>query len=146
VTPVELDINVTTAGRRCTIALEGELDMASAASLEAAVEHALDGATDELVLDMRGVTFTDSCGLRAILRGRRVWEDSGGSFFLIRSEQGEQHRLFHVSGLIGELTFRAPDEQAEPSERGGAPESAAGSEPARRGSLFAGRPGPQPPV
>jgi anti-sigma B factor antagonist len=107
--PVEFSVETCTEGERCTLVLAGELDMGTAARLEAAVAGALERAPRELVLDMRQVSFTDSTGLRAILRARRSAEGLGGEFFLIRSEEGEQHHLFQVSGLIGELTFREPD-------------------------------------
>jgi anti-anti-sigma factor len=47
-------------------ALEGELDMASAEVLLSRVDGAR--GAGELVLDMTGVTFMDSSGLRAILQ------------------------------------------------------------------------------
>jgi anti-sigma B factor antagonist len=108
VNPVELSVETSTEGECCTLVLTGELDMGTAARLEAAVADALEQAPRQLVLDMRHVSFTDSTGLRAILRARRSAEGLGGEFFLMRSEEGEQHHLFQVSGLIGELTFREP--------------------------------------
>jgi anti-anti-sigma factor len=108
VNPVELSVETCTEGECCTLVLAGELDMGTAAHLEAAVADALEPAPRQLVLDMRHVSFTDSTGLRAILRARRSAESLGSEFFLIRSEEGEQHHLFQVSGLIGELTFREP--------------------------------------
>jgi anti-anti-sigma factor len=109
--PAELSLKSSTSGGACTITLAGELDMATASRLEAAVREALaDGAT-EVLLDMSEVTFTDSSGLRAVLRARRALEQGGGDFFLVPSKGGDQHHLFHVSGMIGELTFREPGDQ-----------------------------------
>ena len=49
-----------------TLVLSGELDMATAPPLEAALAEALT-AKGELTLDMRGVTFVDSKGVRAFI-------------------------------------------------------------------------------
>ena len=106
--PVELSVLTTADGARLTLVLAGELDMATASRLEASIEQALAHDPAELVLDMSDVRFMDSTGLRAVLRARQSCEGQGGEFFLIPSETGEQHQLFHVSGLIGKLTFHEP--------------------------------------
>ncbi len=106
--PVELSVVARSDGVRHTIVLTGELDMATASRLEAAVAAAIARGDRELVLDLRGVTFMDSTGLRALLRARQQCEDGGGQFYVMRAQSGAQHQLFHVSGLIGKLTFREP--------------------------------------
>jgi anti-sigma B factor antagonist len=110
--PVELAVSETVSDGRCTLHVDGELDMASAGRLETAVALALGGAPRELVLDLRGVRFMDSTGLRAVLRARKACDDSDSDFFVLPAERSRQHRLFQVSGLIGILTFREPDAAA----------------------------------
>jgi anti-sigma B factor antagonist len=115
VPPVELAISETVSGGRCTLHVDGELDMASAARLETAVALALGGPPHELVLDLRGVRFMDSTGLRAVLRARKASDECDCEFFVLPAERAGQHRLFQVSGLIGILTFREPDGEPGPA-------------------------------
>jgi anti-anti-sigma factor len=69
--PVELSIDEEGDGERTTLRLAGELDMATAGRLEAAVAAALARQESELVVDLTAVGFMDSTGLRALLRARR---------------------------------------------------------------------------
>ena len=112
--PVELSIAEDLSGERTTLRLSGELDMATARRLEAAVASALDRDETELTVDLSDISFMDSTGLRALLRARRDCERRDRAFFLIPAANGGQHRLFQVSGLIGHLTFQEP-EAAQPS-------------------------------
>ena len=62
---MNLDISVDRRPTTTVVTLTGELDLASATRLE----HELDGLTaDDLVLDMREVTYLDSTGVSLLLR------------------------------------------------------------------------------
>ena len=117
--PPELTVSALAEGAHHVLGAVGELDMATATRLEAAVEAALRAGASELVVDLHAVRFMDSTGLRAILRARQSCEDAGCQFFLVPAEHEEQRRLFNVSGLIGKLTFREP----------AAPRTPAGAQP-----------------
>jgi anti-anti-sigma factor len=72
-----------------TVVLAGELDMASAPALAAALRDARRPlAAPRLVLDLSGVTFMDIAGLRAI-EGARV----GGRPLAVRGASGQPARL-----------------------------------------------------
>src|SRR6476660_7200336 len=64
------------------LALEGELDIASAPMLEATIEEICAGQPRELIIDMTGVEFVDSSGLNAILRAKALCEERGCDFCL----------------------------------------------------------------
>lgn len=49
------------------IVLVGELDPATAPLLEQAIQDVLDAGATELTVDMAGLTFVDSSGLRALI-------------------------------------------------------------------------------
>jgi anti-sigma B factor antagonist len=112
--PVELSIEDDRGADRTTLRLSGELDMATARRLEAAVAAAVRREEAELVIDLTDVRFMDSTGLRALLRARRECELRDRSFFLIPAPHGDQHRLFEVSGLISHLTFHEPETSGPP--------------------------------
>jgi anti-anti-sigma factor len=71
VADLDFDLTVTHQDGACRVALRGELDLGSAPQLEFAVARAGDG---DVLLDLRGLTFMDSTGVRALLeaaeRGR----------------------------------------------------------------------------
>lgn len=69
--PMQLEITATDDGYR----LEGELDMATAGGLTELL--AASGGEAPLVLDLSGVSFMDSSGLRALLEGARLPNGSG---------------------------------------------------------------------
>jgi len=90
---------------RHTIVLEGELDMASAPLLESAMSEACTGGATDFVLDMSGVEFIDSSGLKAILHGKTLCERRQSSFSLTPATRPAQ-RVFEATGLVDRLRFR----------------------------------------
>jgi anti-sigma B factor antagonist len=98
---------------RYRLVLQGELDLASADKLEAAITRLCTAGALEIELDLRDVTFLDSQGLRAILGGREACARHHADYFLIRGENPVQQRLFEVTGLLDALPWR--DTDAEPS-------------------------------
>jgi anti-anti-sigma factor len=67
-----------------SLALEGELDLASAPTFEMAVSEALSGAV-AVEIDAGGVSFMDSSGLRALLSARRNADAAGRNLRLVRA-------------------------------------------------------------
>jgi anti-anti-sigma factor len=103
-------------GNRAVIAVQGELDIATCPDLAAAL--ALQAAhRRSIVLDLRGVEFMDSIGLRLLLHGRERAVADGLSFELVTSEAVD-HTLETV-GLSEFFTCRpAPPAAGEPGEPG----------------------------
>jgi anti-sigma B factor antagonist len=94
---------------RVVISLDGELDMASAPLLQAALEDAEDTAP-ALVLDLRELRFMDSTGLRIILWARERLRERGQELALTVGSNQVQ-RLLSVSGVGEHLRVIAtPDE------------------------------------
>jgi anti-anti-sigma factor len=81
----------------------GELDMASARVLQAACARARTG-TDRLTLDLRGLTFIDSSGLRCILMLHQETQRDGRGLTLIPGVPTVQ-RVFELSGTDTMLPF-----------------------------------------
>lgn len=87
--------------------LAGELDLIASSSLGEALDEALQAGPQLLVLDLGGLTFMDSSGLRTVLRGR---EDSAekGVAFRLRQVPSQVRRLFEITGMTTELEIE-PD-------------------------------------
>jgi anti-sigma B factor antagonist len=99
-------------GRRHTLMLAGELDMASAPELEKALKHLCEGGTGELVLDLSRLEFIDSTGLNAILRSSTLCEEHLCELSLIPGQRPVQ-RVFELTRLLDRLPFRKPGQARE---------------------------------
>ena len=99
---------VSRAGSTVTVALQGELDLATAASLRSCLSPLVQGepAPDRLVLDLRDLTFLDASGISALLTVQRALDRRGGTLVL-RSPSRLVRRVVKVLDL----------EQALPVER-----------------------------
>jgi anti-sigma B factor antagonist len=88
-----LRIETRQSGGVCRLALEGEIDVDSGPALEEAVAEICASGASEIVLDMKGVEFIDSCGLSAILRARAACADQGCSLRMTPAQEPAQHAL-----------------------------------------------------
>jgi anti-sigma B factor antagonist len=61
-----LNIDQRAEGRRHVVAVSGEVDLAGAPRLRAALDAALDARPRELRIDLGGTTFMDSSGLHVL--------------------------------------------------------------------------------
>ena len=80
----------------------GEVDAHSAPAL---VEHLTAVGGDTLVLDLAGVTFMDSSGLRVVVNLHQLAE-TGGPELVIKDPSRPVVRLFEIAGLTELLAVR----------------------------------------
>jgi len=109
----DLTIDSEGAEGRHRLSLRGELDLASAPELQEAVARVCAEGAREAVLDVAGLEFVDSTGLRAILNAKAVCEENRCAFYLTpgRDQIHDQvRRLLEITGLIDRLPFREPDQ------------------------------------
>ncbi len=83
-------------GKR-TVALSGEIDLASAPAVWDALEPALEDAT-RVVVDLSDVRFIDSTGLSVLVRAHRRLSHNGGTL-VVRSPSEMAGRVLRVTGL-----------------------------------------------
>lgn len=105
----QLHITARQGPERLILELEGELDMLSSGLLEGALASAdLDGSR-AVVLDLRGVRFLDSSGLKAIFRVRNLVRDDGLQF-VVTQGSAQVQRLLSLTRLDEHLqTIDTPD-------------------------------------
>jgi anti-anti-sigma factor len=95
------------------VVLSGELDIATLADAQRQVESAEAAAPPLLVLDMSGLTFVDSSGVRlALLADDRA--RSAGRRFAVRLGSGYARRVFEALGLLDELQVLPADPHGDP--------------------------------
>ena len=93
----EFDVSRTELPDRGTVlAVEGELDMATAPVLEEALADA--GFAERLVVDLTACTFVDSSAVRVLVSSGRDSEAAGGSIALVVTNPGIL-RVLEISGV-----------------------------------------------
>ena len=100
-------------GSTRTLFVTGELDVATAAALEGAVDGALDGQDGELSLDFSGLRFMDSTGAQAVVHAH----DKAVSLetrLVILSPAPVVRRVLELMGLDGLMDIR---DSAQPRRR-----------------------------
>ena len=104
--PSSLTIMQSRDGDVAVVRLDGELDMLGCPAVQRALEAAAP-LSDEIVLDLRGLEFIDSTGLRCVYehdRERRLLY--GGSLVCLVSAGGPVRRVIDLVGLSDELDVR----------------------------------------
>ena len=91
---------VDTASGVVTLALAGELDMATAPTLRAALHDHRDA---DVVLDLRAVSFLDSTAIGILMRAAERAERAGRRV-LVRGLQPGPRRVLEISGVLDRLT------------------------------------------
>jgi anti-anti-sigma factor len=96
-------------GRAVVLALSGEIDLASAPSLAAALDGIEAGSGRSVHLDLADVTFLDSSGISVLVESRARLEAGGGSFVLHRATPTVR-RVLEIAGIetLFELRPEAP--------------------------------------
>jgi anti-anti-sigma factor len=93
---MDWQLKITAVAEPTGLRLTGEIDLATTADLEIALEPLL-GAGDNVVLDLGGLTFIDVIGMRLLARTALHLRSVGLQLRLLRAS--DQVQL--LSGLLG---------------------------------------------
>ena len=97
-----LQITTTSQDGTPRIELAGELDIATGPDLEQALETQLAQGVTDIVLDLRGVTFIDSSGLRVVLVASRSATDEGRRLIVVPGD-GQVLRVIRLAQVEDRL-------------------------------------------
>jgi anti-sigma B factor antagonist len=107
---MELDANggppfavIVVPGNPTTVVLKGELDMATAPELSQRLEELVATGQHEVTLDLGGLEFMDSQGIKALLKARETLRSHGGGL-RVRAPQPLVARVLETTGLLTMLT------------------------------------------
>ena len=92
------------------LAVEGELDLASAPNLKWELAEAMRAKAKRIVLDMSGVTFIDSTALGVLVGAQRNLEP--GHRLAIAGARPDVHAVFELTGLDATFEIHGTLEQA----------------------------------
>jgi anti-sigma B factor antagonist len=100
-----LQFETTQSGSVAVIAPTGELDLSGAAVLQGEIDRlAEDAAVGGMVLDLRGLEFMDSSGLRLVVLADMRAREAGRRFALVRGAD-MVHRVFEITRMSDRLDF-----------------------------------------
>jgi anti-sigma B factor antagonist len=107
----ELETRLVTGDDRAVLHARGEVDLYSAGDFATALEDAATSAP-HLVVDLTGVRFMDSTGLRALLQAQRRSDDAGSRLELAVDPSGPVARLLELAGVsdLFEVTKTRPEQ------------------------------------
>lgn len=103
----QLTVSVDGASTPPTIALIGELDPHTAPALQDAIDQLLAAGgtgSSDLVLDLSGLAFVDSSGLRVLISAQHQLAEQGGTLTL-HDPSPTVRRLLEITGLIDHITI-----------------------------------------
>jgi anti-sigma B factor antagonist len=102
---VGFSIETAEAGDALLVRPQGELDLATTPELERLVLGRLEEGRP-VVLDLRGLEFMDSSGVRVLVAANARSEAAGGPLRIVRPEPGSPvERILAVSGIDRALPF-----------------------------------------
>ncbi len=98
-----MTINKTQENGKIIFGLEGRLDSSSAPQLQAVLIPAFDNAK-EITLNLSGLTYVSSAGLRILLMGQRKANKKGCSI-IFNDVSEEVMEVFEMTGFISMLAI-----------------------------------------
>jgi anti-anti-sigma factor len=104
---LECEIGPALAGEPLVVSVRGEVDLATAPELESCVQQAFATAPDSVLLDLGGLTFIDSSGLRVLVALSNDARARGAALSL-RNVPRHAERVLDLTGL-SDWFNRAPD-------------------------------------
>jgi anti-anti-sigma factor len=98
----DLDLSIRTSNDPVvvTVTAIGEIDSSNCTALQDLLTSLTDNDTTRHVhVDLAGVTFIDSSGLRALIVGERATSEAGGTL-RVSAASDAVRRLFEITGLV----------------------------------------------
>jgi anti-anti-sigma factor len=126
---MELDLSTQRLGERAVVSVGGEVDLGTASQLNDTALDALREVSPNLVLDLAGVTFMDSTGLKVLLTISRRAELADGSFAVAGATRSVR-RVLSLTGLDQTFALYDTVEDALAATSGTSPASASATDAA----------------
>jgi anti-sigma B factor antagonist len=103
---VPFDITLRWSDGQRAMVVSGELTLATAPVAQALLDIVCAHDATEVELDLRDLTFIDSTGIGVIMVAKKACARHGCGFFLIPSKAPQPARIWEVSGVQNEFSWR----------------------------------------
>ena len=110
--PGQFRVDVRTENGALVVSPQGEIDLGTVEEVRLAIDRAHDGVAP-LVIDLGGVGFLDTSGLRLVVEQNNRARDLGYGLELLPGPPPVQ-RVFQIAGLEPKLPFRGAAGAADP--------------------------------
>jgi anti-sigma B factor antagonist len=98
--PTPFSLTVAERDGRVVVTVLGELDLSTSGEVEAAVLPVVRGG-GHAVLDLRGLEFMDSSGIRVVVAAHTAAKEHGGRLTIVLGDDGSPvRRVLEISGLV----------------------------------------------
>jgi anti-anti-sigma factor len=91
-------------GNDVHVTLAGEIDAASSATLQARLDGLIESTNGRVTLDMSGISFMDSSGIRALV-GTHQRMSAHGRLLILRNVSAATMRVLDLTGLAETLNI-----------------------------------------
>jgi anti-anti-sigma factor len=109
--PTNFEINQKLNGPALTVAIKGELDMSTVATLSERLDSQLNGEVTLVTVDLRDVTFVDSSGLRLLIELNDRSEAEPWQLALITPKAEAATVVLRITGADTALPFQPSDDR-----------------------------------
>jgi len=99
----EFEADISVRGDELWVLPTGDLDIAAAPELSETLSLAMASDAKSIVIDLRGLEFIDSTGLRTLLEAQ---QSEGGERISFVAGNDHVQSVFRIAGLLDELPFR----------------------------------------
>jgi len=99
----EFEADISVRGDELWVLPQGDLDIGAAPELEETLSLAMASDAKAIVIDLRGLEFIDSTGLRTLVQARQA---EGGERISFVAGNDHVQSVFRIAGLLEELPFR----------------------------------------
>jgi anti-sigma B factor antagonist len=107
---ISVDLSTRECDGHVVVALRGELDVADAVSVAAALA-AVAAREPEIIVDLAGLEFIDSSGLAALVLARKQARQAGGDLLLAAPRQ-QVLRVLAITRLVDDFCVHASVDEA----------------------------------
>jgi|SRR4051794_31940130 anti-sigma B factor antagonist len=111
--PLEIDTEPEPRGVR--VRPRGEVDLGTVGHVRTTIEECVAAGYERVIVDLQGVTFLDSTGLRLMLEADAAARADGWKLLLIEGPAPVQ-RVFEVAGVRDSLPFVKAQPRSTPDD------------------------------
>jgi anti-sigma B factor antagonist len=101
--PVALSLSRHDDSGTIVVSAVGDLDLVGADTFEQELATVIGTGAGDVVVDLSEVAFVDSAGINALLKGRRMAEEHGGTFRVARAS-GLVREVLEMTGVWSHLS------------------------------------------